>query len=381
MSQRFDNSGLFENPSGRPMSQTIRFFGRVNSQGGGVFFKSFVESAARIWQAGSPDRRIVVVDPSDHELMKVAVAESRADDLNVWFWPHPSAHLVIGRRVVWSVFESDRLPAGYVESLRTFDVVWTPSHWGKAVLSACGLSPEVVDVVPEGVDPSAFPLTAENGFPVDRPFRFLAIGKYEERKGYRFLLDSFAQCFGGRSDVELLVKCDYFLDHANRRTQFEGEVRRRGLDNVLAAWGDWDEPAFRSLYTGADAFVLPTRAEGWGLPIIEALACGLPVITTNYSGQTEYLSSIVGGYFPISHTVVPICDPDFLRYWDGVDACGAKWAEPDRQSLSDGLTAVVNAFENWVGRSRRASQVIRQRFGWEQAAQAGLAALATRGAL
>jgi glycosyltransferase involved in cell wall biosynthesis len=181
--------------------------------------------------------------------------------------------------------------------------------------------------------------------------------------------------------VELLVKCDYFLDHANRRTQFEGEVRRRGLDNVLAAWGDWDEPAFRSLYTEADAFVLPTRAEGWGLPIIEALACGLPVITTNYSGQTEYLSSIVGGYFPISHTVVPICDPDFLGYWDGVDACGAKWAEPDRQSLSDGLTAVVNAFENWVGRSRRASQVIRQRFGWEQAAQAGLAALATRGAL
>ncbi len=363
------------------MSQTIRFFGRVNSQGGGVFFKSFVESAARVWRSGSPGRRITLVDPSDHDLMKMAVTESRPDDLNIWFWPHPSAQLVLGRKVVWSVFESDQLHAGYVKSLRMFDTVWTPSQWGKAVLSACGLPAEVIDVVPEGVNPSAFAFKENKVFPVDRPFRFLAIGKYEERKGYRFLLDSFARCFGGRSDVELLVKCDYFLDHAHRRTQFEAEVHRRGLNNVLAAWGDWSDREYCNLYAEADAFVLPTRAEGWGLPIMEALACGLPVITTNYSGQTEYLSSIVGEYFPISHTVVPIYDPDFLGYWKGVDACGAKWAEPDRQSLSDGLSDVVNAFDQWVGRSRRASQIIRQRFGWEQAAQTGLAALAARAML
>jgi glycosyltransferase involved in cell wall biosynthesis len=40
------------------------------------------------------------------------------------------------------------------------------------------------------------------------------------------------------------------------------------------------------LYTGADAFVLPSRGEGWGRPHIEAMAMGLPTIATNWSGNT-----------------------------------------------------------------------------------------------
>jgi len=363
------------------MSRHIRFFGRINSQGGGVFFKSFVESAILSWRSKSDECRLTTVDPADYESMKLAVTASKADDLNIWFWPHPSAKLVLGKKVVWAVFESDRLPAQYLESLKRFDVIWTPSEWGRSVLVACGIAPESVDVVPEGVNPSVFVSKEKKCFPIDRPFRFLTIGKYEERKGYRFLLDCFAQCFGGRSDVELLVKCDYFLDHSQRRDQFEAEVRRRGLNNVLAAWGDWTDFDYRSLYYEADAFVLPTRAEGWGLPIIEALACGLPVITTPYSGQTEYLSAICGEYFPIAHSLVPIQDPDFLQYWAGVDECGALWAEPDRDSLSQGLIDVVNAFGPWVGRSERASEIIRQRFSWDQAALKGLAALTARAAL
>jgi glycosyltransferase involved in cell wall biosynthesis len=45
------------------------------------------------------------------------------------------------------------------------------------------------------------------------------------------------------------------------------------------------------LYGGADAFVLPTRGEGWGLPILEAMAAGVPAIATNWSGPVR-LSSV-----------------------------------------------------------------------------------------
>jgi glycosyltransferase involved in cell wall biosynthesis len=42
------------------------------------------------------------------------------------------------------------------------------------------------------------------------------------------------------------------------------------------------------MYKAADAFVLPSHGEGWGRPIMEAMSMGLPVIATNWSGQTAY---------------------------------------------------------------------------------------------
>lgn len=44
-------------------------------------------------------------------------------------------------------------------------------------------------------------------------------------------------------------------------------------------------------YQSCDAFVLPTHAEGWGLPTHEAMAMGLPVVTTNWGGTTEFVTS------------------------------------------------------------------------------------------
>ena len=46
-----------------------------------------------------------------------------------------------------------------------------------------------------------------------------------------------------------------------------------------------------ALLSAMDAFVLPSRGEGWGRPHVEAMAMGLPVIATNWSGPTEYVSS------------------------------------------------------------------------------------------
>jgi glycosyltransferase involved in cell wall biosynthesis len=59
----------------------------------------------------------------------------------------------------------------------------------------------------------------------------------------------------------------------------------------------------RNLLMGADAFVLPTRGEGWGLPVMEAMAMALPVIVTNTSGCSQYLTR--ENSFPITPTPTP----------------------------------------------------------------------------
>ena len=48
------------------------------------------------------------------------------------------------------------------------------------------------------------------------------------------------------------------------------------------------------LYKAANAFVIPTRGEGWGMPITEAMSMGLPVIVTNWSGITAFVDESVG---------------------------------------------------------------------------------------
>jgi glycosyltransferase involved in cell wall biosynthesis len=55
----------------------------------------------------------------------------------------------------------------------------------------------------------------------------------------------------------------------------------------------------RDLLASADAFVLPTRGEGWGLPIAEAMAMQLPVIVTNHSGPAAFTSDESAYLIPI----------------------------------------------------------------------------------
>jgi hypothetical protein len=89
---------------------------------------------------------------------------------------------------------------------------------------------------------------------------------------------------------------------------------------------DEDFPAF---YKAGDAFVLPTRGEGWGRPHVEAMSMGLPVISTNWSGITAYLDESVG--YPIAvEKLVPVpSETTGVTWWFK----GLKWAQPSVSHL------------------------------------------------
>jgi glycosyltransferase involved in cell wall biosynthesis len=320
------------------------------------------------------------VDLFDESQFDRAVGSASKEDINIWTWPDERVELLDGTQIVWALFESDRLPAHYLRFLNAdFDLVWVPSCWGRDVLIANGVAPERIDIVPLGVDGNAFHTYLRRKFDQSAPFRFLAVGKFEKRKGYNELLRAFAEAFGNSANVELVIKADYFLDLENKKAAFSEMVASFGISNVRLMDGEWSKEQLFGLYSCCDAFVFPSRAEAWGLPAIEAVASGLPIVGTFYSGHTEYLQHVESSCFKISTTLQPIDDPEYQRYWPSDSGDYGRWAEPSVTSIAEGLTVTHQRYSKLADTALENSLLVRQRFSWTAAANRALDHLKRRG--
>lgn len=350
----------------------INLFGQRNILGGGVHFSSFADELRRYTVF---NEIIKEWDITNHASLVEAVSQTNVDDINIWFFgPNPSVTFFKGKNIVWAIFESDLLPRQYIEALLNADLVWTPSNWAKSILVANGLPPEKIDVVPEGVDQYIFHPFQKN---VNNSgcYSFLAIGKYEQRKGYDQLLQAFKKVSGTSSDVQLLIKADFFIDDERASNELKKQVEKTGLKNIKIIKGAVGTKDLLVLYSYVDGFVLPSRAEGWGLTLVEAIACGLPTATVNYSGQTEYLSKITNFYLPIKHKIVPINDPIFKRYWSSDSDDYGNWAEADVDDLAAQMLDMVKNQAEWNERALKASAIIRAEFNWSKAVDAAIESL------
>lgn len=355
----------------------LRLFGRAGAIGGGVHFSEFTAALRSLAIIGD---LVDEMDVHDESKMARASIESRPDDINIWFWPHQAAPAFKGTKILWAIFESTRLPESYLKQFQyPFDILWVPSDWGRSVLLANGVSAAKIDVVPEGVNPNRFhPFFRQPPDTQSRPYRFLTVGKFETRKGYTELLEAFNYTFKDSSQVELIVKPDYFVDAAAKRLEFERWLSHFALTNVKTIWGQFASEYLLALYSSVDAFVFPSRSEGWGLTLLEAMACGLPVITTYYSGHTQFIEPVRHLTREIEFDLVKIDSPDFTKYWLTEDGNLGAWAKARPQSIADALHEFVDNPFIWYQRGLETSELVRRRFTWRQAAEIGVHSLRVR---
>ncbi|WP_085317206.1 glycosyltransferase [Derxia lacustris] len=325
---------------------------------------------AALRRLAGAETEIVSIDPADTGAVVALMDAERAPaDQITLFFTLKFAHLLgefVGRKLAWAVFESDRLAPPWVKSLAGFDAVWTPSDWGRGVLLAHGLPPARVVTVPEGVEPLDYypaPL-AHDGFV------FLSVGKVERRKSLDELIAAFSLAFPAHLHprVRLRLKADYprFPERVLAlRERVAGDARIE----VLA--GEFSDAQMAQLYRSADAFVFPSKAEGFGLPALEALACGLPLAAVDCSGQSQYLARIGGLFRPIGYRRGPIDDPDYAHYYRadyGIEPFG-DWALPDLADLVRALRDLRDAHALWQARALAASRRLREEFGWDACAR------------
>lgn len=181
--------------------------------------------------------------------------------------------------------------------------VITVSHWASdEIAREFGLDPRRVTAIHHGVDHEVFhPSPARPPGPPGRPY-ILHVGPCSRRKNVGTLLEAFAR-------LRRRQRVPHQLLLVGRQDAARREILARsaalGLDDAVIAPGEVDDRRLADLYRGAACFVFPSLYEGFGLPVLEAMACGTPVITSGITALPE----IAGG---AAHLLTDPRDADAL---------------------------------------------------------------------
>lgn len=178
------------------------------------------------------------------------------------FWLHPGAHEFHKR--VW--FRT----ASKMTARRARRMI-TVSNAAKADLAAIGIPEERLDVVYHGVDDSWFELETHPGDYI------VFVGTLEPRKNLPRLLRAYRQS-GLDLELRLAGAMGWKTD------ELEAEIAKTRGVKLLGYVSDAEK---RELIAGARAFVYPSLSEGFGIPVLEAMAAGVPVVTSNVSATAE----------------------------------------------------------------------------------------------
>jgi len=193
--------------------------------------------------------------------------------------------------------------------------VWVPCKFYERVFKEAGVV-KPIKVYPLGVDqsiytPEARPATVyyENILTGDKTSllpdnctKFMSLFGWSYRKGPDVLCKSFIKEFSSKDDVVLVIFARYLgSSHEQHKQVIRNEIlqyyKEEGKIAPPPIYYCGDEIPISDLpgcYSQMDAFVFCSRGEGFGLPLIEAGACGLPVISTFDTAMTEYLDDDVG---------------------------------------------------------------------------------------
>lgn len=231
-----------------------------------------------------------------------------------------------------SMFETDRLPDGWAAACNDLDEVWVPSQFARERFVQGGVDSAKVQVMPVGIDADRYDPDRVSPLPIPgrRGFTFLSVFDWTLRKGWDVLLEAYATAFRASDDVCLVLRTagrsprDVPADAIDAVFEHLG-VPRADRPTVLVVDAPLADEDMPRLYRAADAFVLPTRGEGWGLTLMEAMAAGLPAIATRWGGHLDFMSDANAWLIDVEALVdVPAAQVERSPFYAG----GHRWAQP-----------------------------------------------------
>ena len=264
-------------------------------------------------------------------------------------------------KIGYTMLEVDGFPAEWIRQANRMDEIWVPSEFNRQGLLASGLE-RPVHVIPLGVNPDYFhPGIAGTPNPLGE-FVFLSVFEWGERKEPWMLLRAFNDEFSADEPVRLVCK----VVNRDRKVSLKREIQRLRLSTAggrISYLFNLEFPRYQlgSMYRSADCFVSASRGEGWNMPLMEAMACGLPAIATDWGAHQEFVNESNAYPLATRGTIPAVAKCPYYS--------GYSWADPDPGHLRQLLRSIYEHRDEARAKGELAAQEMAEQWTWDATAR------------
>jgi glycosyltransferase involved in cell wall biosynthesis len=263
------------------------------------------------------------LDATISKCIKSLPANNKLSGFGLVFWDpsvYPRFTTLFNRSnsilVGYLIFEWTKLTKEYINNALLMDYLAVPSPWHREVLMANGIPSERIIILKAGLN-KTYSADLKEG---TRRKKFLFVGKYEKRKAVDECLSGFANAIKrGEGTLTLLLSDPHDPHFEVNRLPIIGKT-----SNIIPGIPPTTVKGMAELYEQHQYILVPSRAGGIELPLIEAMSRGCVPIVTKASGMEHYLPANWDWFIPVK-SMVPMYD----NRWFPPTTNWGVWAEPD----------------------------------------------------
>lgn len=276
--------------------------------------------------------------------------------------------------------ETDRCNPAWLASCANVDLVIVPSEHIKNVLTNTGTLLKPIKVVPEAYSDACVKADIQQPHVFETGFNFLMVGQltgnnpHNDRKNTFYAIKWLCDTFKDDRDVGIVLKTNSgrnsLVDRMHTTAAMRSllaDVRKGPFPRFYLLHGEMTDDEVAALYRhpSTKALVAPTRGEGFGLPILEAAASGLPIVATGWSGHLDFMGH--GRFMSLRYD---LRDVHPSRIDGKIFVKGARWAEPNEEDFKRQVAKFRSSPSIPQGWAKELQPKIREKYSFDAVCRA-----------